>query len=86
MSVKYGQLASTRFSQTEIQILALLEKTLLHVRALRRELDDNGAVSIHLKHLQELGLIKREKRKGRVVNALTPKGRRLAKALKLLAV
>lgn len=74
----------TRFNHTEIEILTFLEKTSTHVRGLRRELDDNGAVSSYLKHLQELGLVKRENRKGRVVNTLTPKGRQVAKALKIL--
>jgi DNA-binding HxlR family transcriptional regulator len=77
-------MAAARFNHTEIKILTLLDKGALHVRALRRELKDNGAVSTHLKHLQELGLVKREKRKGRVVNTLTSKGRQVAKALKIL--
>lgn len=78
--------SAIRFNHTEIQILTLLEKTMVHVRGLRRQLDDNGAVSTHLKHLQELGLVKREKRKGRVVNILTPKGRQVVKALKFLKI
>ncbi len=78
--------SSTRFNSTEIQILTLLYKVSVHVRGLRRELGDNGSVSTHLKHLQALGLVKREKRKGRVVNALTPKGKQVAKILKVLPV
>lgn len=78
--------SSTRFNSTEIQILTLLYKVSVHVRGLRRELDNNGSVSTHLKHLQALGLVKREKRKGRVVNALTPKGKQVAKILKVLPV
>ncbi|MFQ5940300.1 MAG: winged helix-turn-helix domain-containing protein [Nitrososphaerales archaeon] len=76
--------STPRLNPTEIGILTLLVKTSMHVRALRRELDDNGAVSTHLKHLEELDLVKREKKKGRVVNTLTQKGRYVAKALKLL--
>ena len=78
--------SSARFNSTEIQILTLLHKVSVHVRGLRRELNDNGSVSTHLKHLQALGLVKREKRKGCVVNALTPKGNQVAKALKVLVV
>ncbi|MGH9910361.1 MAG: hypothetical protein ACRD32_06940 [Nitrososphaerales archaeon] len=77
---------STRFNNTEIQILTLLNKVSVHVRGLRRELDDNGSVSTHLKHLEALGLVKREKRKGRIVNTLTPKGKQVAKAFKILNV
>ena len=75
-----------RFNNTEIQILTLLNKVSVHVRGLRRELDDNGSVSTHLRHLQALGLVKREKRKGCVVNMLTPKGRQVAKTFKILNV
>ncbi len=71
-----------RLNHTEIEILMLLLKVAIHVRALRRELADNGAVSAHLKHLQELGLVRREKRKGCVVNTLTPKGRNIAQIFK----
>ena len=77
---------SARFNNTEIQILTLLYKVSMHVRGLRRELDDNGSISTHLRHLQALGLVKREKRKGRVVNALTTKGKQIAKTLKVLVV
>ena len=78
--------SSARFNSTEIQILTLLHKVSVHVRCLRRELNDNGSVNTHLKHLQTLGLVKHEKRKGRVVNALTPKGKQIAKTLKVLVV
>ena len=77
---------SARFNNTEIQILTLLHKVSVHVRGLRRELNDNGSVSTHLKHLQALGLVKREKRKGYVVNTLTLKGRQVVKAFKILNV
>jgi DNA-binding MarR family transcriptional regulator len=86
MSANYGQLVLSRFNHTEITILIFLVKKSLHVRALRRELDDNGAVSKHLKHLEELDLIKREKRKGYTINTLTPKGRQVAKTFKILVV
>jgi len=86
MSANHGQLVFTRFNHTEIAILTLLVKKSLHVRALRRELADNGAVSKHLKHLEELDLIKREKIKGRIINILTPKGRQVAKTFKILVV
>ena len=78
--------SSARFNSTEIQILTLLHKVSVHVRGLRRELNDNGSVSTHLKHLQALGLVKCEKRKGCVVNALTPKGKQIVKTLKVLVV
>lgn len=84
--MRTAMISVIRFNHTEIQILTLLEKTMVHVRGLRRQLDDNGAVSTYLKHLQELGLVKREKRKGRVVNILTPKGRQVVKALKPLKI
>lgn len=71
-----------KLNPSEMEILMLLNKESIHVRALRRELGDNGAVSFYLKRLQELNLVKREKRKGRVINMLTPKGRKLVKALK----
>lgn len=74
----------TRFNKSEIQILTLLNKHAVHVRALRRELNDNGSISTYLKHLQELGLIKQEERKLRIVNMLTPKGKRVAKAVNTL--
>ena len=73
-----------RFNHTEIQILTFLGEVSLHVRALRRKLNDNGAVSRHLKHLQDLDLVKREKRNGWVVNTLTSKGKQLVRALNIV--
>jgi DNA-binding HxlR family transcriptional regulator len=75
---------SPSLGRTEIQILMRLLETQAHVRALRRALEDNGAVSAQLRHLEQLRLVVREKKKGRVVNSLTPKGRNLAKLLKSL--
>jgi len=74
------------FRNIELSLLSLLDRNAMHVRALRTELHDNGAVSKYLKHLEELDLIRREKRKTRVVNTLTPKGRRVIRTLKALKI
>jgi predicted transcriptional regulator len=65
-------------------MLLLLGEGPTHVNALRAELHDYGSASKYLQHLEDLGFIRREKRKTRVVNILTPKGERLAKALRVL--
>ena len=65
-------------------MLLLLAEGSMHVNALRAELHDYGSTSKYLQHLEDLGFIRREKRKTRVVNILTPKGERVAKALQVL--
>jgi len=73
-----------RFNGAELRILLLLGMGAMHVRPLRAELDDYGSVSRHLKHLEGLGYIRRERIRGKVMNTLTPKGRRVSKALEAL--
>ena len=68
----------------ELRMLLLLAEGSIHVSALREELHDYGSVSKYLRHLEDLDFIRREKRKTRVVNILTPKGERVAKALRVL--
>ena len=68
----------------ELRMLLLLAEGPMHVNALREELHDYGSVSKYLQHLEDLDFIRREKRKTRVVNILTPKGERVAKALRVL--
>ncbi|HLE34852.1 MAG TPA: hypothetical protein VI698_03075 [Nitrososphaerales archaeon] len=68
----------------ELRMLLLLAEGSMHVNALRAELHDYGSTSKYLQHLEDLGFIRREKRKTRVVNILTPKGERVAKALQVL--
>jgi len=75
-----------KISSAELKILVLLGEGAMHVRALRAELHDYGSISKHLVRLEDLGFIKREKRRTRVVNILTPKGERVAKALRVLRV
>ena len=72
-----------KINNAELKILLLLGEGAMHVRALRAELHDYGSISKYLRHLEDLGFIKREKRKTRVVNVLTPKGERAAKALRV---
>ena len=68
----------------ELRMLLLLAEGSMHVNALRAELHDYGSTSKYLQHLEDLGFIRREKRKTRVVNILTSKGERVAKALQVL--
>ena len=73
-----------KINNAELKILLLLSEGAMHVRAVRAELHDYGSISKYLLHLEGLGFVKREKRKARVVNILTPKGERVAKALRVL--
>jgi len=75
-----------KINNAELKILLLLGEGAMHVRALRAELHDYGSISKYLLYLEDLGFIKREKRKARIVNILTPKGERAAKALRVLRV
>jgi len=75
-----------KINNSELKILLLLGEGAMHVRALRAELHDYGSISKYLLHLEDLGFIKREKRKTRVVSILTQKGERAAKALRVLRV
>ncbi|MFQ5920992.1 MAG: MarR family transcriptional regulator [Nitrososphaerales archaeon] len=80
-----ASLAMPRINGTEIKILLLLgDKHAMHVRALRAEMHDYGSISRCLHHLEKLGFIRRERRKTRVMNILTRKGERAAKALRVL--
>jgi DNA-binding MarR family transcriptional regulator len=74
-----------KINNSEMRILLLLSKGAMHVRALREEMHDYGSISRALKHLEHLGFVKRERRKARVVNMLTRKGERAARALHLLS-
>jgi DNA-binding HxlR family transcriptional regulator len=73
-----------KLNNPELKILLLLDEGRMHVRALRAELDDFGSISRYLLHLEDLGFIRREKVKTRIVNILTLKGERAAKALRVL--
>lgn len=75
-----------KINNAELNILLLLSEGAMHVRALRAELHDYGSISKYLQHLEDIGFVKREKRKVRIVNILTPKGERVAKALRVLRV
>ncbi|MGH9934591.1 MAG: hypothetical protein ACRD3Z_05685 [Nitrososphaerales archaeon] len=68
----------------ELRMLLLLAEGPMHVNALRAELHDYGSTSKYLQHLEDLGFVRREKRKTRVVNILTQKGERVANALRVL--
>lgn len=69
-----------------LEILLLLDKEPMHVRQLRGELNDFGAISRYLRNLESLSLIKRQRRGTRVVNTVTDKGRHLIRTLKALKV
>ena len=73
-----------KINNSEMKILLLLARAAMHVRALRAEMHDYGSITKLLLHLEDLGFIKRERRKTRVVNMLTRKGERVAKALRVL--
>ncbi len=75
-----------KINNSELKILLLLSEGAMHVNALREEMHDYGSISKYLRHLEDLAFIKRERRKARVVNMLTPKGERAAKALRVLRV
>ncbi len=75
-----------KINNAELKILLLLGEGAMHVRGLRAELHDYGSISRCLVHLEELGFIKRERRKTRVLNVLTPMGERAARALRVLRV
>jgi len=69
---------------TGLKIITLLDKERMHVNELRAALDDFGAISKYLGRLEDLGLIKREKIGIRIVNTITPKGKRVLKTLQSL--
>ncbi len=75
-----------KINATELKVLVMLGDGAMHVRALRAELHDYGSISRCLLHLEDLGFIKRVRRKTRVVNVLTPRGVRAAKALRVLRI
>ncbi len=75
-----------KINNSELKILLVLSEGAMHVSALREEMHDYGSISKYLRHLEDLGFVRRERSKKRVVNMLTQKGERVAKALQVLSV
>lgn len=71
----------SNFNTTALEILFLLNKKAMNVTELRIALGDYGAISTYLRNLENLGLIKREKRGRMVVNMITSKGKHLIRIL-----
>ncbi len=69
------------FNTTALEILFLLNKEAMHVTELRMALGDYGAISTYLRNLENLGLIKREKKSRMVVNRITSEGKQLIRIL-----